>query len=150
MKVLFRIFFISPEFVVLLGSIMIYLIWGESLDNFIKDIQFNSDVVKTFLVAPGAIFWWIFSKGNAFLQRDTENGKVLVQWDKYEDLKKCFAVGFIYAVFSLIVCGIAAITYQHSALHVISFTCGLLILSIVAISFYFAEGEIKDIIAKYK
>lgn len=148
MKEFIRTFFISFEFVTILFSIFVYILFGEVLENLLKTIALNEDMLKYILPIPVAIFCWIFKDGGKFLLRDTEYAKILVHLEEYKKLKICFYVGFIYAVSSLIICIISAVTYQKTALHTIAFCCGVLVLSIVAISFYLAHGEIKDIFVK--
>lgn len=144
-----KIFFISLEFLVIFISICIYGFFGDYLDNYLKGVQFNQEMLKYLSIVPYSIFIWIWNKGSSFLQRDTQNSKILVEWDKYHCLKKCYQVGLFYAILSVIVSTISVLTYTHSAIHVISFFASLIIISIVAISFHFASGDMQDIFSKY-
>ena len=144
-----RIFFISFEFLIFLIGIGVYYFGEEYINIKLNHISFDPYMFNYLSMIPCAIFLWIFNKGSSFLQRDTENQKILVQWDKYAYMKKIFIVGFIYAIIAVATCVLSALTYKHSAAYIIAFISGLLVLITVAISFYFANGNIKDILARY-
>lgn len=149
MKSFCRAFFISPEFLVILLAIAIYILWGERLDQYLKKVKLNQDTLKYIFSIPCVMYVWILKKNNSILQRDNANTKILVEWEGYKDLKNVLYIGIIYATISVVLCLGIALIYINSALHIITFISGFLIISIVAISFYFAEGTIKDIFTKY-
>ena len=149
MAIFLRVFFISFEFLIIIISFGVYYFLEEYINIKLSQINFDQDMFKYLIMLPPAVFLWIFNKGNSFLQRDTENQKILVHWGGYTYMKTLFAVGFVYAVISLFMCILSALTYKPSAEYIITFVCGLLILMTVAVSFYFANGKIKDILARY-
>ena len=52
----------------------------------------------------------------------------------------------VYSIFSLVICFLSILNREISALNVISFICGLSVISVVALNFYFADSTIKDIL----
>jgi len=84
LKEFIRTFFISFEFLTILFSIFVYIFFGEVLENLLKTIALNEDMLKYILPIPVAIFCWIFKDGGKFLLRDTEYAKILVHLEEYK------------------------------------------------------------------
>lgn len=148
MKFLFfiRKFLISFEFVCILIGIMAYMLFSEELDINLSRMQINPDTVKFVVTIPMIIFGWIWKSGQSFFQRGSPRAKILVNWPGYFHLKQNFIVGMVYSVFSLVICLLSILNREISALNVISFICGLSVISVVALNFYFADSTIKDML----
>jgi hypothetical protein len=145
-----KIFIISPEFVLLLGSIGILVFrptWAEVVGN---RIDATTDYFNAALLAPFAICYWTFETVKQVLFPEKDQDDLLHKFQIYSEVRAVCNVALSYAVIFVILGILSAlklIPYNQN------FSNFILLVSVagsftVAVTCWLAHLEINEIFAK--
>lgn len=106
MKTLYylRVFFISYEFVFLIFSAALYMLFGEFIGGHFLAVSIDEDAVKWAMLFPISISGWTLKEGVGVILPDDRTSKALHEWPDYWRLKVHFNVGVLNSIIYLIPC----------------------------------------------
>jgi len=143
-----RVFLISFEFLIVVISVFLVNVYGETINALIKEIQINDEILKWLMFVPAGLFVWSFSKAKLLLFPDGHFSKILHKWPDYRKLKIHFWVAIIYSVLFLIASLLPLFIKDglNTGTGFIVFFCGLVGESIVAFCIYLAQIAVDEIL----
>ncbi|WP_415775004.1 hypothetical protein ACMYQ1_13620 [Shewanella oncorhynchi] len=106
MKALYylRIIFISYEFVFLVISTAIYIVYSDFIGKYFLAVSINEDALKWAMLFPISISGWTLKEGVGVIFPDDRTSKILHEWPDYWRLKAHFNVGILNSVIYLLPC----------------------------------------------
>lgn len=142
-----RVLLISPEFLVLMMSLCLFLLFETDLRLLFGDIKLNEKVIDWAALAPVAVLGWTISVAREVLFPNDVNQKALHEWPDFWMLKTHFNVGFLIAVCTAIACLVVALTSDLNSLDGLWLFSTFFITQLTnAGSFYLANIKIKSIL----
>ncbi|MEL4429363.1 hypothetical protein [Shewanella mangrovisoli] len=106
MKTLYylRVFFFSYEFVFLIFSAAIYILFGEFLEKHFLEVSINQDALKWAMLFPVSISGWTLKDGIGVIFPDDKTSKILHEWPDFWRLKAHFNIGIMNSIIYLLPC----------------------------------------------
>lgn len=141
-----RFLIISPEFIVLLCSFVLYEFFSDYLISITLSISKNTEMIKHFALVPSFIMIAVFKKAKGLLFPEKDKKEILQSWPDYFKLKLGFEVAILYSiVFAIIgILGWALDWTESSPLPALGLLTALVGSSIVFITIYKAEITINE------
>lgn len=99
-----RVFFVSYEFVFLIFSAVIYILFGEFLEKYFILVSMNEDALKWAMLFPISISGWTLKDGVSVIFPDDKTSKILHEWPDFWRLKVHFNVGIMNSISYLLPC----------------------------------------------
>lgn len=106
MKVIYylRVFLVSYEFVFLIVSAALYILFGELLEKHFLVVSINEDALKWAMLFPISISGWTLKDGVGVIFPDDKTSKILHEWPDFWKLKIHFNVGIMNSILYLLPC----------------------------------------------
>jgi len=92
-----RVLFISFEFLLVLGGLIVFFFYDTMLTNF-GVLNLNNDALKWAFILPLTIAGTTFKEGVLVLFPDEEKAKVFHEWPDYWKLKAHFNIGIFISI----------------------------------------------------
>lgn len=99
-----RVFFVSYEFLFLIFSFAIYLLFRDSLEKQFFTVFMNEDALKWAMLFPISICGWTLKDGVGVIFPSDTTSKILHEWPDYWRLKVHFNVGILNCIIYLLPC----------------------------------------------
>jgi hypothetical protein len=99
-----RVFLFSYEFVFLIFSLAIYILFRESLEKSFLTVSINEDAFKWAMLFPISICGWTLKDGVGVIFPGEKTSKILHEWPDYWRFKVHFNVGILNSIIYLLPC----------------------------------------------
>lgn len=146
-----RVFFISPEFLLVVIGVAIQMLLAKSVDHVITEINISDDFLKWSIAIPGALLCWSLVSGRKLLFPEKDKKSILQKWPDYWILKICFHVALAWNLIFVLI-SIYAWTgdWKHpSADHFISLAISIIGSAMCSFSIYNAQTRVEEEISQY-
>ncbi|KGC61455.1 hypothetical protein [Burkholderia pseudomallei] len=146
-----RVFFISPEFLLVVIGVAIQMLLAKSVDHVITEINISDDFLKWAIAIPGALLCWSLVSGRKLLFPEKDKKSILQKWPDYWILKICFHVALAWNLIFVLI-SIYAWTgdWKHpSADHFISLAISIIGSAMCSFSIYNAQTRVEEEISQY-
>lgn len=149
---LLRVFLVSVEALVLAGTSLAFLYFGNEFESLATSLSLNEEVLKYLMLMPTALAVWIINETRVLLQEDKETVRILTDWMDYWKLKVHTWVSLGYAVVFAFMSLIpwAAKSGIGTGTGLLLFVASILGQLSLAISVYAARIRVKELIAHAK
>ncbi|WP_155623921.1 hypothetical protein [Burkholderia territorii] len=141
-----RVFFISPELLLVLVGIGIQQWLAKSVERLLVDINISDDFLKWAVAIPGALLCWSLVSGRKLLFPDKDKKSILQKWPDYWILKICFNVALVWnLIFVLISIYAWTGNWKHpSSSHLISLAISVIGSAMCSFSIYNAQTRVEE------
>ena len=148
----FRVFFVSAEALVLVGTWLAYVRFGSELESAAISLLLNEEVVKYLMLLPTALAVWIIKETRVLLQEDKETILILTDWPDYWKLKVHTWVSLGYAILFAFISLLPWIAKSGigNGTGLLLFVASLIGQLTLAVSIYNARIRVKEIIVHVK
>ncbi|WP_155623726.1 hypothetical protein [Burkholderia territorii] len=146
-----RVFFISPELLLVLVGVAIQQWLAKSVERLLVDINISDDFLKWAIAIPGALLCWSLVSGRKLLFPEKDKKSILQKWPDYWILKICFNVALVWnLIFVLISIYAWTGNWKHpSSSHLISLAISVIGSAMCSFSIYNAQTRVEEEVSQY-
>ena len=146
-----RVFFISPEMLLVVIGVAIQRILEKPIARLLADFNISDDLLKWAVAIPGALLCWSLVSGRKLLFPEKDKNSILQKWPDYWILKICFHVALIWNLIFVLI-SIYAWTgdWRHPLPdHFISLAISIIGSAMCSFSIYNAQTRVEEEISQY-
>lgn len=143
------VFFKSWEFIFLIVSFAIYMVFGNLFEKKFLAVSINEDALKWAMLFPISICGWTLKEGVGVIFPSDTTAKILHEWPDYWRLKVHFDVGIFNCIIFILPCMVvwfSGILNKFDGVWL--FLTFAIAASINAFSFYNAKINIRSALIK--
>lgn len=146
-----RYAFVSPEFLVCLSGLVLYVFFPEPLIWLSRRISDQSELLKYLGLLPIGLFVYDTTVVKTILMPDGDKKSIFQSWGYYSDIKLACIIGLLYAVLFGIV-GVSCLLFDWKAAAAYQSACLLTSIAgalMVSATLYFAHIKIEELFRQH-
>jgi hypothetical protein len=146
-----RVFFFSPEFLLVVVGVVVEWFFAEKMANQIAKISISDDLFKWAIAIPGALLCWSLVSGRKLLFPDKDKSNILQRWPDYWILKMCFHVALAWNLIFTIISIYAWMGdwKRPSSSHFVALVISIVGSVICSLSVYNAQTRVEEEVSQY-